>query len=58
MIGLMRLQPARYRRPDAGEAIERLAATLEEIGFASEAAAEETQCVSSACGGARSVRWH
>ena len=36
-------QPAPYHRLDAGEAIERLTATLEEIGFAPEAAADGAQ---------------
>ena len=49
-------QPAPYQRLDAGEAIERLTATLEEIGFAPEAAATG-HSIGSACGSARSVRW-
>jgi predicted ArsR family transcriptional regulator len=36
-------QPAPYQRPDAGEAVERLTATLEEIGFAPEVVADGTQ---------------
>ena len=36
-------QPAPYRRLDADEAVERLSATLEEIGFAPEPAVEGTQ---------------
>lgn len=36
-------EPAPYRRLDADQAVERLTATLEEIGFAPEPAAEGTQ---------------
>jgi predicted ArsR family transcriptional regulator len=36
-------EPAPFRRVDAGEAVRRLTATLEEIGFAPELAAEGTQ---------------
>ena len=36
-------QPPPYQRLDAGEAVERLTATMEEIGFAPEAVADGTQ---------------